>query len=205
MWCVNSHTCRWWGVAGGLGEPDPGADDHDPQRGCWRSPTGTASPPSRGPGCCAMPGAAACAPQCWRSGTGGAGFWAALREVFPETAEQRCWQHKVVNVLDCLPRSAQGAARKVLAQIRDAEDREHAEKAIKDFAAATAPSTPRPSRRSPRTRRNCSPSSASLPSTGSTSRRPTRSSRPSPRSGCGRRSPRAGQPRRRAGHGVQAH
>ena len=63
-------------------------------------------------------------------GDGALGFWAALREVFPETAEQRCWQHKLVNTLDCLPKSAQPAARKALAQIRDAEDRAHAEKAI---------------------------------------------------------------------------
>jgi transposase-like protein len=69
-------------------------------------------------------------------GDGAPGFWAALREVFPETAEQRCWQHKAVNILDCLPKSAQPAARKALAQIRDAEDREHAEKAVSDFAAA---------------------------------------------------------------------
>ncbi len=68
-------------------------------------------------------------------GDGALGFWAALREVFPETREQRCWVHKVVNVLDCLPKSAQPAARKALAQIRDAEDRDHAEKAIKEFAA----------------------------------------------------------------------
>jgi putative transposase len=69
-------------------------------------------------------------------GDGALGFWAALREVFPEARQGRCWVHKVVNVLDCLPKSAQPAARKALAQIRDAEDRQHAEKAIKDFAAA---------------------------------------------------------------------
>jgi transposase-like protein len=69
-------------------------------------------------------------------GDGALGFWAALREVFPQTAEQRDWVHKVINVLDCLPTSAQPAARKALAQIRDAEDREHAEKAVNDFAAA---------------------------------------------------------------------
>src|SRR4029453_6093645 len=57
-------------------------------------------------------------------GDGALGFWAALREVFPQTKHGRCWQHKVVNVLDCLPKSAQPAARKALAQIRDAEDRE---------------------------------------------------------------------------------
>jgi putative transposase len=69
-------------------------------------------------------------------GDGALGFWAALREVFPETKEQRDWVHKVANTLDCLPKSAQPAARKALAQIRDAEDREHAEKAIAGFAAA---------------------------------------------------------------------
>jgi putative transposase len=69
-------------------------------------------------------------------GDGALGFWAALREVFPQTKEQRDWVHKAMNVLDCLPKSAQPAARKALAQIRDAEDREHAGKAIKDFAAA---------------------------------------------------------------------
>src|SRR5579875_857718 len=70
------------------------------------------------------------------AGDGALGFWAALREAFPETRRGRCWQHKVVNVLDCLPESAQPAARKALAQIRDAEDREHAEQAVRDFAAA---------------------------------------------------------------------
>jgi len=69
-------------------------------------------------------------------GDGALGFWAALREVFPQTREQRDWVHKAMNVLDCLPKSAQPAARKALAQIRDAEDREHAEKAVKEFAAA---------------------------------------------------------------------
>jgi putative transposase len=69
-------------------------------------------------------------------GDGALGFWAALAEVFPQTRHGRCWVHKVVNVLDCLPKSAQPAARKALAGIRDAEDRQHAEKAITDFAAA---------------------------------------------------------------------
>ena len=69
-------------------------------------------------------------------GDGALGFWAALREVFPETRAQRDWVHKVANTLDCLPKSAQAAARKALAQIRDAEDRAHAEKAITEFATA---------------------------------------------------------------------
>ena len=44
-------------------------------------------------------------------GDGALGFWAALREVFPETKQQRDWVHKVANILDCLPKSAQPAAR----------------------------------------------------------------------------------------------
>jgi transposase-like protein len=31
-------------------------------------------------------------------GDGALGFWKALREVFPETKEQRCWWHKIGNV-----------------------------------------------------------------------------------------------------------
>jgi transposase-like protein len=66
-------------------------------------------------------------------GDGALGFWAALREVFPATKEQRCWVHKAANVLNCLPSSAQPAARRALAEIRDAEDRGHAEVALGQF------------------------------------------------------------------------
>ena len=38
-------------------------------------------------------------------GDGALGFWAALREVFPQTRQQRDWVHKVANVLDALPTS----------------------------------------------------------------------------------------------------
>jgi transposase-like protein len=69
-------------------------------------------------------------------GDGALGFWGALAEVFPETRHQRDWVHKAANVLDCLPKSAQPAARKALAQISGAEDRAHAEQAITEFAAA---------------------------------------------------------------------
>ena len=68
-------------------------------------------------------------------GDGALGMWAALRDVFPETREQRCWVHAAANVLNALPKSAQPAARRALAQIRDAEDRAHAEAAITAFAA----------------------------------------------------------------------
>ena len=53
--------------------------------------------------------------------------------MFPETVEARCWVHKAANVLNALPKSAQPAARKALAEIRDAEDRDHALAAIEAF------------------------------------------------------------------------
>jgi putative transposase len=67
-------------------------------------------------------------------GDGALGFWGALREVFPATRAQRCWVHKVANVINVLPKSAQPTARRMLAEIRDAEDREHAVQAINAFA-----------------------------------------------------------------------
>jgi putative transposase len=68
-------------------------------------------------------------------GDGALGFWKALREVFPETKEQRCWFHVSSNVLNCLPKSAQPGAKAALAEIYNAEDREHALKAAKAFEA----------------------------------------------------------------------
>ena len=68
-------------------------------------------------------------------GDGALGFWSAVREVFPETREQRCWWHKIGNVLAALPKSAHPAAKKALAEIYNAEDRDHAVKAAKAFEA----------------------------------------------------------------------
>jgi putative transposase len=63
-------------------------------------------------------------------GDGALGLWAALREVFPATREQRCWVHKVTNVLNALPKSVHAGARRALNEIAQAEDRAHAERAI---------------------------------------------------------------------------
>jgi transposase-like protein len=68
-------------------------------------------------------------------GDGALGLWRALREVFPATREQRCWVHKVRNVLGALPRSVQAGARRALNEIILAEDRTHAERAVDAFAA----------------------------------------------------------------------
>jgi transposase-like protein len=67
-------------------------------------------------------------------GDGALGLWRALREVFPATRHQRDWVHKVANVLGCLPKAVQAGARKALAEIRDAPDRDHAHVAVEAFA-----------------------------------------------------------------------
>ena len=69
-------------------------------------------------------------------GDGALGFWGALREVFPETCAQRCWFHKIANVLAALPKSAHPGAKKALAQIWNAEDKRHALDAVKAFETA---------------------------------------------------------------------
>jgi transposase-like protein len=69
-------------------------------------------------------------------GDGALGFWSALGEVFPQTRAQRCWFHKIANVLGALPKSVHPGAKKALAEIWNAEDKDHAERAVKDFQAA---------------------------------------------------------------------
>jgi transposase-like protein len=69
-------------------------------------------------------------------GDGALGFWSALSEVFPDTREQRCWFHKIGNVLSALPKSAHPAAKRALAEIWNAEDRDHARRAVAAFKLA---------------------------------------------------------------------
>jgi putative transposase len=66
-------------------------------------------------------------------GDGALGFWAALGEVFPTTGVQRCWFHKIGNVLAALPKSAHPGAKKALAEIYNAEDGDHARAAAGSF------------------------------------------------------------------------
>jgi putative transposase len=66
-------------------------------------------------------------------GDGNLGFWAALRDVYPETKEQRCWKHKIANVLDKLPKRLQARAKEQLHEIMYAPDRESALEEIAVF------------------------------------------------------------------------
>jgi putative transposase len=66
-------------------------------------------------------------------GDGALGAWAALRDVFPEAGEQRCWVHKTANVLDCLPKRLQSRAKELLHEIVEAPTRKDAKLALETF------------------------------------------------------------------------
>jgi len=59
--------------------------------------------------------------------------WGALANIYPGAPEQRCWNHKMVNVLDKLPKKLQGQAKRHLQDIVYAETREEAEAERDDF------------------------------------------------------------------------
>ena len=62
------------------------------------------------------------------------GFWAAVGAVWPETREQRCWVHRLANVLDKLPKRLQPKAKQALHAIMQAPTRADAEVGIDAFA-----------------------------------------------------------------------
>lgn len=68
-------------------------------------------------------------------GDGALGFWRALEDIFPPTKHQRCWVHKIRNVLDKTHRSVQGKAKGMLHEIVMAPSRAEAEKAFNRFAS----------------------------------------------------------------------
>ena len=68
------------------------------------------------------------------TGDGALGFWSALRQVYPETEEQRCWVHKIANVLDKLPKRVQPRAKDMLHEIMRAPDRQSALEDIERFS-----------------------------------------------------------------------
>ncbi len=61
-------------------------------------------------------------------GDGHLGIWAALAEIFPETKDGRCWNHKIRNVLDQLPLKLRPQALEMLRKIPAAEAKAACEK-----------------------------------------------------------------------------
>ncbi len=66
-------------------------------------------------------------------GDGALGFWKAVRNVWPETKTQRCWVHRLANILDKLPKRLQARAKRMLNEIMNAETRKDAKSEIDRF------------------------------------------------------------------------
>jgi len=64
---------------------------------------------------------------------GALGAWAALRDVYPGTSEQRCWFHAAGNVIDCLPKRLHTRAKGLLSEIIEAPARKDAKLALETF------------------------------------------------------------------------
>jgi transposase-like protein len=69
-------------------------------------------------------------------GDGALGFWKALRQVYGESREQRCWRHKTGNILNYLPKGKEKQAKEHVQAIWMAESREEAIKAFDYFESA---------------------------------------------------------------------
>jgi len=67
------------------------------------------------------------------TGDGALGTWAALRDVYPKAGQQRCWVHKIANVLDAMPKRVQPRAKALLHEIMEAPTRSAAGAALEDF------------------------------------------------------------------------
>jgi len=77
------------------------------------------------------------------TGDGALGLWGALRDVFPHAREQRCWVHKIANVLDALPKRVQPRAKGMLHEAMEAPTRAQAGRAIEAFVAEFEPKWPK--------------------------------------------------------------
>jgi len=66
-------------------------------------------------------------------GDGHLGIWGGLREIYPEAAEQRCWNHRILNLLDRIGKQDQPAAKELLRQVVYAETVQRAEREKASF------------------------------------------------------------------------
>lgn len=73
----------------------------------------------------------------WRAtvADGHLGIWAALGEIYPEAEEQRCWNHRLMNVIDELPRKVWTEAKTLLRKIPYADSQRECERSRDQFVA----------------------------------------------------------------------
>lgn len=67
-------------------------------------------------------------------GDGALGLWAALAQVYPAAEEQRCWNHRMINVLDQVSKKEREHAKERLRQVMYADSRAAAERERDAFA-----------------------------------------------------------------------
>jgi len=77
------------------------------------------------------------------TGDGALGAWAALRDVFPQAGEQRCWVHKIANVLDAMPKRLQPRAKTLLHEMMEAPTERDARAARETFRTEFAAKYPK--------------------------------------------------------------
>jgi len=63
------------------------------------------------------------------------GIWSALGELHPQGEEQRCWNHKIINVLDAMPKGVRAEAAEYLSKIPYAETKQKCQILRDAFAA----------------------------------------------------------------------
>jgi putative transposase len=76
-------------------------------------------------------------------GDGALGFWAAVRDVWPKTREQRDWFHKLGNILDKLPKRLQPRVKAALREVMYAETPAQARDAVQRFTTEYGPKYPK--------------------------------------------------------------
>jgi putative transposase len=70
------------------------------------------------------------------------GVWAALGGLQPAAAEQRCWNHRITNVLDAIPKKQQAQARTLLCAMPYAESQAACEELRAQFVRRYSQLTP---------------------------------------------------------------
>lgn len=74
---------------------------------------------------------------------GAMGLWAALDEMYPQVRHQRCWFHKIGNVMNVIPKSQQAKAKAALAEIWNAAARADAIAAFNQYVDTYAAKYPK--------------------------------------------------------------
>jgi transposase-like protein len=67
-------------------------------------------------------------------GDGALGLWGAINEVYPKADHQRCWCHKMRNVLGHFPKRLHGEVKRRLRQMYDADTRNQTQTLMVQFA-----------------------------------------------------------------------